>query len=114
MTAETTNRFAPGLPDECACRLHDGTPILVKPGDRTLNRVKGLDAEKFNIEHGVTKAQELAMYTGVILGWDQPAADPQMYDEKGHFLLGKDRKNFVTFRGGMATFHLMFGRKCSG
>ena len=42
-----------------------------------------LFADTANKIHGVTKAQEEAMLSGSMFGWNVPAAKPWMYDESG-------------------------------
>ena len=51
-----------------------------QPGNRTYNREA---AENANQQLGVTKAQEAAMLAGSMVGWDCPAAHPQLYDAQG-------------------------------
>lgn len=50
------------------------------PKDREENRVI---ANYANESLGVSKAQEAAMLSGSIYGWERPAADPRMYDAEG-------------------------------
>ena len=51
-----------------------------------------LRAQEMNRELGVTPAQESAMVTGSMFGWNVLAADPKNYDEKGN-LIGSRKKN---------------------
>jgi len=41
------------------------------------------DVDKFNAKRGITKAQEAAMVSGALHGWDTPAAKPWNYDTDG-------------------------------
>jgi hypothetical protein len=48
------------------------------------NRLKGQEtADKMNKSLGVTKAQEIAMKSGSMFGWDVPGARPGKYDDNG-------------------------------
>ena len=46
-------------------------------------------ANEMNRELGVTPAQESAMVSGSMFGWNVPAADPKNYDETGRLFLPK-------------------------
>ena len=48
---------------------------------------KDLTPKKWNVAHGVTKAEAEAMYAGSMWGWDSPAADPDNYDENGELMV---------------------------
>lgn len=88
-------KFSPGsltrLPDLCWSVLPgEGTLICIKRGesgyypsdwstkDRAQNRWL---ADYNNQRRGITPAQEQAMLTGSMMGWDLPGADPQWYEE---------------------------------
>lgn len=53
------------------------------PGDRKRNEET---AAFQNAQHELTKAQCAAMVCGSMFGWDVPGANPEMYDEEGHFI----------------------------
>ena len=53
------------------------------PGDRKRNEET---AAFQNAQHELTKAQCAAMVCGSMFGWDVPGANPEMYDEDGHFI----------------------------
>ena len=88
-------RFSPDsltrLPDLCWSVLPgEGTLICIKRGesgyypsdwstkDRAQNRWL---ADYANQRRGITPAQEQAMLTGSMCGWDVPGADPKWYEE---------------------------------
>lgn len=58
------------------------------PGDRKRNEET---AAFQNAQHELTKAQCAAMVCGSMFGWDVPGANPEMYDEDGHFISGSVR-----------------------
>lgn len=89
-------RFSPDsltrLPDLCWSVLPgEGTLICIKRGesgyypsdwstkDRAQNRWL---ADYNNQRRGITPAQEQAMLTGSMCGWDVPGADPKWYEEQ--------------------------------
>jgi hypothetical protein len=43
-------------------------------------------ADRMNRALGVSKQQEIAMKCGSMFGWHVPGADPNHYDEAGHFV----------------------------
>ena len=47
--------------------------------------------DEYNGKLGVTKAQEEAMKTGSMFGWNVPGADPKNYDMDGKPMKPKDR-----------------------
>lgn len=77
---------AAGLPELCFTVLPtDGSLICIKRGEMgyfpsdwgTTDRDKNRELADFNNRKlGVTKAQEEAMRTGSMVGWDVPGADP--------------------------------------
>lgn len=82
----------PGLPNACMSVLAEtGECIFLKLGqrgyfpyqwsdDRNENRAF---SDRYNSEHGITKAQEEAMSIGSMFGWNVPGADPKNYDGDG-------------------------------
>lgn len=95
-------RFAPklaeGLPELCFSVLPgEGKLICIKHGEKgyypsdweTGDPVKNRELADFNNEKlGVSKAQEEAMRTGSMAGWDCPGADPAQYEEYGQPRMG--------------------------
>ena len=86
---------ARGLPESCYGVLpFTGERIRVRFGedryedfpqygaDQTANRQY---AEDQNAPYGITAQQMAAMENGSIYGWDTPIADPDNYDEGGHY-----------------------------
>ena len=59
-------------------------PAASKEDARTL-------VDEYNGKLGVTKAQEEAMKTGSMFGWNVPGADPKNYDMDGKPMKPKDR-----------------------
>lgn len=80
------------LPPVCYSTLPDtGQAIMIKRGENgyypcgstTDIHSAAAFAEQKNKELNVSKAQEAAMLTGSMFGWDVPGADPKNYDENG-------------------------------
>lgn len=84
-------KLAEGLPELCFTLLPGmGKLICIKRGERgyypsdweTGDPVKNRElADYNNLRLGVTKAQEEAMRTGSMCGWDCPGADPRSYEQ---------------------------------
>lgn len=86
-----------GLPRYCYSYLRTSKEeIRVDFGERGYTPYRkqenGRAAQEMNRELGVTPAQESAMVTGSMFGWNVLAADPKNYDEKGN-LIGSRKKN---------------------
>lgn len=47
--------------------------------------------ERYNSNHGISKAQEAAMLAGSMFGWHTPAAKPKNYDENGSPIKPKNK-----------------------
>lgn len=88
------------LPRECLSTLPTGEVIKIgryqkgytprgvqKTPEENRNWV-----DRFNSNHGITKAQEAAMFAGSMFGWDSPAAKPENYDENGKAIKPKKKK----------------------
>lgn len=68
------------LPQFAAARLPtDGSPILLKRGERGYWIVEGMDPDAFNKQRGISHAQVEAMVAGSMFGFDVPGADPLNY-----------------------------------
>lgn len=86
------------LPEHCYIYLRTENKIgIVKKGEsgcyktdllESNNLKSHSEAESFvdelNKKLGVTRAQREAMMAGSMFGWHTPAADPKIYDERGH------------------------------
>lgn len=86
-------RLAEDLPELCFSVLPaEGKLICIKRGERgyhlsdweTGDPIKNRELADYNNKKlGVSKAQEEAMRTGSMMGWDCPGADPAQYEEHG-------------------------------
>lgn len=86
-------RVHEGLPEMCYSVLEStGALIVIHRGEQgyypAAGSVEGSAMNRWiadmrNKDLGVTKAQESAMSVGSLFGWHVPAANPEMYDEKG-------------------------------
>ncbi len=77
------------LPKICATRMNrtDQKWIWVVLGERGYYQSHPItheeDGQNFNRENGITKAQQEAMLTGSMFGWDVPGAYANQYNKKG-------------------------------
>lgn len=93
-----TPKLSDGLPDLCFSVLPgEGKLICIKRGESgyhlsdwdTGDPAKNRELADYNNEKlGVSKAQEEAMRTGSMMGWDCPGADPAQYEEHGQPQMG--------------------------
>lgn len=84
-------KFAEGLPELCfSVNKSTGNLICIKKGEtgyypsdwNTNNPEENKRLADYNNERlSVTKAQRLAMESGSMFGWDNPYADPAMYEK---------------------------------
>ena len=92
------SKLAEGLPELCFSVLPgEGKLICIKRGEKgyypsdweTGDPLKNRELADYNNEKlGVSKAQEEAMRTGSMVGWDCPGADPTQYEEYGQSQMG--------------------------
>lgn len=85
-------KLAEGLPEICFSILPgSGSLICIKRGEmgyyvsdwETGDPVKNREtADYANKQRGITKAQEQAMLTASMCGWDVPGADPKYYEQE--------------------------------
>ena len=84
-------KLAEGLPDLCWSVLPgSGELICIKRGEsgyylsdwNTDDPIRNREtADYANEQRGITEAQEQAMLTGSMAGWDAPGADPKFYEQ---------------------------------
>jgi hypothetical protein len=90
-----------GLPEFCYATLpsDERKMIILKAGENGYYPVDPLsDAYLCSVERnnellGVTKAQQRAMVSGSMFGWNTPASNPAMYDDDGNWMKDKFVKN---------------------
>jgi hypothetical protein len=81
------HKTALGLPPFCVYRHpSNGAVLYIQRGMRYFYLARDIDPDEFNCNHGVTKAQAEAMYTGALRGWHVLGADPANYDREGRFV----------------------------
>ena len=100
MAGVTVIPIRSSLPERCFCVLQSSGSVialqrgkkgyLVTDDDCTPESARRV-ANLLNFKLGVTKAQEAAMSTGSMFGWDTPAADPRNYDAEGNAIKPKQR-----------------------
>jgi len=56
---------------------------MPEPSEKIKKQARELVAEDLNKDLGVTPAQQQAMETGSMFGWEVPGADPDNYNEEG-------------------------------
>jgi hypothetical protein len=80
-------KYAELLPEKSFAILNTtGETILIKRGEQGYypqDSLKNADVNELNETLGVTKAQAEAMYHASMFGWDIPASNPKMWEEKG-------------------------------
>lgn len=69
------------------------SPCTDSTGDPAQNQTL---ADVRNQRSGVTRAQEAAMLTGSMFGWEVAGADPRSYDENGQLLRSKQKNHDET------------------
>lgn len=88
------------LPDKCFSYLEtSGEMIVITKGEKgyTPTGIYPQDASPkegiaaVNEANGVTRAQEAAMVSGSMFGWQVPGADPKNYDEQGQPIRPKSK-----------------------
>ena len=74
------------LPDFSFAYLNTtGEVILIKKGEKGFYpqpHYEGKSVDELNESIDVTKAQAEAMVSGSMFGWDIPASNPQLYEER--------------------------------
>ena len=84
-------KFEELLPEKSFTILNTtGETVLIKRGEKGYypqDSLKWSYVDEFNETLGVTKAQAEAMAHGSLFGWDIPASNPKMWEEKGTVFL---------------------------
>lgn len=90
----TVEKTFDGLPEMCWGILESTNELIViKRGVRGYFPQREENAkypvenlEFLNEQLGVSKAQQKAMQSGSMFGWDIPASNPSNYDEEGNYI----------------------------
>lgn len=92
----------PPLPPKCFSVLPSDSGIIsinryekgYTPVSRCIEGKTIRETADFLNQHlGVSKAQESAMLSGSMFGWDTPAANPKNYDENGNLMKPKNKEH---------------------
>jgi len=77
----------PKLPPYAAVRLESSNRgVVIKAGESGYYELDyDVDVERFNELRAVTKAQQEAMFSGSMFGWNTRGADPDSYNDDGTF-----------------------------